>query len=105
VKSGRGYIFLQGMLTNLLNPKVALFFLAFLPQFVNQSRGSIALQIIILGLLFNLLGTTVNVIVSLATSFTGGRLGSRLGDSIVFRRATGAVLIGLGIRVALFDRR
>lgn len=105
VKKSLSSIFLQGMLTNLLNPKVALFFLAFLPQFVNQSRGHIAMQIITLGLLFNLLGTTVNIIISLATSFTGGHFKSRLGDSPFFHWGTGGVLIGLGIRLAFLERR
>jgi threonine/homoserine/homoserine lactone efflux protein len=98
-------VFFQGMLTNVLNPKVALFFLAFLPQFIGQSRGGIVLQIIILGLLFNILGTTVNIIVSLAASMTGGHFMSRLGDSSGFRRLTGCVLIGLGVRLAFLERR
>lgn len=103
--SGLGRIFVQGMLTNLLNPKVALFFLAFLPQFADAARGPVALQILMLGLLFNLLGTTVNVVVALAASFAGGRLRSRVGDSAALRWLTGCALIGLGVRLALLERR
>lgn len=103
--SGLGRVFVQGALTNLLNPKVALFFLAFLPQFADGSRGPVALQILMLGLLFNLLGTTVNVVVALAASFAGGRLRSRVGDSAALRWLTGCALIGLGVRLALLERR
>jgi len=102
---GLGRVFLQGALTNLLNPKVALFFLAFLPQFVDHSRGPVALQILLLGLLFNLLGTTVNVVVALVASFAGGRLKSRVGASAALRWLTGGALIGLGVRLALLERR
>ena len=98
-------IFLQGVLTNVLNPKVALFFLAFLPQFVDASRGSVAAQIIFLGVLFITSGTIVNVAVALAASYTGGRLRNRLGSPAVFRWITGGVFLGLGIRLAMLERR
>ncbi len=97
-------IFFQGIVTNVLNPKVALFFLAFLPQFANRD-GSFAAQIIFLGVLFNILGTLVNVIVALAASYTGLRFKTRIRNSSVPRRLTGGILIGLGVRVALLERK
>jgi len=100
-----GAIFLQGMLTNVLNPKVALFFLAFLPQFVDASRGSVAAQIVVLGMLFNTSGTIVNVGVALAASYTGGRLRNGLECPAILRWVTGSVFLGLGVRLALLERR
>ncbi len=97
-------IFLQGVITNVLNPKVALFFLAFLPQFVNREEN-VAAQIIFLGVLFNTSGTLVNVIVALAASYTGIQFKTRIGNSSVFRWLTGGVFIGLGVRLALLERR
>lgn len=55
-------VFIQGFLTNVLNPKVALFFLAFLPLFVDSSAGPVAPQIILLGCLFNVQGSLVNLL-------------------------------------------
>ncbi|MFI5240011.1 MAG: LysE family translocator [Gemmatimonadales bacterium] len=100
-----GAIFRQGMLTNMLNPKVALFFLAFLPQFVDPSRGSAAMQIVILGLIFDTSGTVVNTIVALATSGAADRVrvNSRLGE--ILHKFTGVVFIGLGVRIAYGSRR
>jgi len=97
-------IFRQGVLTNVLNPKVALFFLAFLPQFVDPARGSAAAQIVALGLLFDTSGTTVNVLVALAASRAGGVL--RRGRAArVLHRVTGGVFLLLGARLALETRR
>src|SRR6476620_6927575 len=95
-----GSIFRQGAITNMLNPKVAIFFLAFLPQFIDASRGSVALQIVVLGLIFNIGGTLVN----LAVAYAGGTLGEllRRNQSIarLQRRFTGLIFVGLGLRLA-----
>ena len=94
-----GVIFRQGVITNVLNPKVALFFLAFLPQFVDPSRGRPALQVIALGLLFDVSGTLVNLAVALGSSRVAARLRSGRSAHIV-QRLTGAVFIALGVRLA-----
>ena len=98
-------IFRQGMLTNVLNPKVALFFLAFLPQFVDPERGPIALQVVSLGLLFNVSGTLVNILVAVLASGAGAWSRRRFGESPLMRRVTGVLFIGLGVRLALLERR
>jgi threonine/homoserine/homoserine lactone efflux protein len=93
-------IFRQGAITNVLNPKVAIFFLAFLPQFINAQRGSVVLQIIVLGLIFNVGGTLVN----LAVAYAGGTLGELLRRNQAIarlqRRFTGLIFMGLGLRLA-----
>ncbi len=98
-------IFWQGVLTNVLNPKVALFFLAFLPQFINLQQNNTAFQILFLGTWFNAGGTLVNIIVSLLF----GKVGKLLNNSPAFiqwqERITGTILIALGIRVALSSKK
>ena len=98
-------VFRQGAITNILNPKVALFFLAFLPQFVDPARGSVALQIVVLGCLFNTSGTIVNIAVAYLAASAGRWLGARGHVERIFRWLTASVFIGLGLRLALGDRK
>jgi threonine/homoserine/homoserine lactone efflux protein len=97
-------VFRQGVVTNVLNPKVAVFFLAFLPQFTDPARGSVEAQLVFLGLLFNLTGTAVNVLVALAASRVGRWTRAHGGASAWLRRLPGAVFIALGLRLALAPR-
>lgn len=96
--------FLDGMTTNLFNPKVALFVLAFLPQFVTPARGSVAAQILFLGLLFNVGGTAINLLVALSASAARGWiLGSRR-ITTALRWVTASLFVGLAARLALAER-
>jgi threonine/homoserine/homoserine lactone efflux protein len=93
--------FMQGLLTNVLNPKVALFFLAFLPQFIEPSTNySIGLQMLILGLIFNFLGTTVNILVALFFGAIKNWLSNHASALKLQEKITGVILIGLGLRLA-----
>ena len=98
-------IFWQGVATNVLNPKVALFFLAFLPQFISVGKGAAALQILFLGAWFNVVGTLVNILVAVLF----GKLGALLSHSPQFvlwqQRITGTVLVALGIKVAMSSNK
>jgi threonine/homoserine/homoserine lactone efflux protein len=89
------------VIVNLLNPKTALFFFAFLPQFADPSRGPVALQILLLGLTFIVLGFCSDSMYALAA----GTLGNRLrGDQRLMRGGrlfSGSVYIGLGILTAV----
>lgn len=100
-----GAIVLQGCVTNILNPKVALFFLAFIPQFIHVDGWSPAAQIIALGLLFNTSGTIVNVVVALAASRATLWLRRNQRGARYLQRATGLVFLALGARLALVRAR
>jgi len=97
-------IFFQGVVTNVLNPKVALFFLAFLPQFAEPSRGSVGVQVLFLGLLFNTSGTIVNIAVGLGASGIGRRLATAPLFARVQRWVCGVVFIGLACRLLAGER-
>ena len=97
-------IFTQGLLSNVLNPKVALFFLAFLPQFVDSSGRHIPLQMVALGLVFSLFGVLFLIAVGLSSGQIGSWLAARPGLAGKLRWITGGVLVALGVRLAVSRR-
>lgn len=97
-------LFRRGVLMNVLNPKVSLFFLAFLPQFVVPGAGSVAGQMALLGLLFMLQAVLVFGAVGCFSGTLGRRLLGRPGVAKFAGRASAAVFAGLGIRLALTER-
>lgn len=95
----------QGVATEVLNPKTALFFLSFIPQFVNRGSGHIFFQFVVLGTVSVILNTSADLIVILLA----GPLGKKIRSSAVFRRrqrtVSGAIMIGLGTYLATSGSR
>lgn len=94
-------VFYQGVVVNLLNPKTALFFFAFLPQFIDPARGRVGMQIISLGAILILFGTLSDMTYALAA----GSIGNWLRGNLKFLRAqrylAGGIYLGLGAATAL----
>lgn len=90
----------QGIATEVLNPKTALFFLSFIPQFVNRASGHVFIQFVMLGTISVVMNTTADLIVI----GMAGPLGEKIRSSAKFRRrqrtVTGAIMIGLGTYLA-----
>jgi threonine/homoserine/homoserine lactone efflux protein len=98
-------VYWQGVLTEILNPKIALFFLSFLPQFVDPARGSVAGQTLFFGLVFHVTGVPINMVVAVAGSamavwFSRNPLFEQIRNWL-----SSIVLIGLGVRLGLSERR
>jgi len=91
----------QGFLVNLLNPKTALFFYAFLPQFVNPARGAVAGQMLLLGALFVLLASCTDSLYALLGSTVGRVLTRNTGFRHLQRYITGSIYIVLGVTAAV----
>ena len=95
----------QGVATEVLNPKTALFFLSFIPQFVGRANGHVFIQFVMLGTISVILNTTADLIVIALA----GPLGNKIRSSATFRRrqrtATGVIMIGLGTYLATSESR
>jgi threonine/homoserine/homoserine lactone efflux protein len=101
-----GRVFRQGALVNVTNPKTALFFFAFLPQFVDTGRGGVGGQVAILGLTFMCLGLVTDGAYGLLAGAVAGWVRARPGYRRAQRWLTGTVFVGLGLATALSgDRR
>jgi len=98
-------VFWQGVLSNVLNPKIAIFFLAFLPQFVDKGGRQVTLQLILLGLTFAFLG----LIFLSAVGYSSGTIGSWITRRPQYARLLGrlsaGILVGLGLRLAVMERK
>ena len=104
-RAGHRRLFWQGVMVNSLNPKTALFFLAFLPQFIDPDRGAVALQAGVLGICF----VTVALVLDGSWALVAGGAGRRLREGARSRRllarASGGVYLGLGAFAAFSGER
>jgi threonine/homoserine/homoserine lactone efflux protein len=94
-------LLLQGIIVNVLNPKPALFFLAFLPQFADPARGQLSLQLAVLGLSFIALGLITDILYAMLAGTAGGWLSRRPAFDAMQRYVTGSVYITLGVLTVL----
>jgi threonine/homoserine/homoserine lactone efflux protein len=102
---GHARLFRDGFMVNLLNPKTALFFLAFLPQFVDPTRGHIAMQIACLGGLLALLGAFTDSCYAIAAGTAGNWLKRSPRYLGIERYVTGVLFVGLGLAAAFSGHR
>jgi threonine/homoserine/homoserine lactone efflux protein len=98
-------VFTDGVVVSVLNPKIAVFFLAFLPQFVDPGRGSVPRQVLLLGLIYVGLALITDGAYALLAGSLRHLLGGRVMQGPVPRYATGVIYLGLGLSTALAARR
>ncbi len=98
-------LFTDGIIVSVFNPKIAVFFLAFLPQFVEPSRGPIPQQILFLGLLYVALALCTDGAYALLSGSIRRWVGGRIAQGPIPQYASGVVYLGLGVSMALTDQR
>ena len=96
-----GGFYVKGLIMNLLNPKVTVFFLAFLPQFAGLAMGNAVLRLLVLGLIFALLSVIIFSTIALFSGILGDRLRTNPRFANILQWLAGCVLTSLGIRLAL----
>lgn len=102
--SGARTLYFRGIIMNVTNPKVALFFLAFLPQFTDGARGSVALQMLLLGSFFMVSTLLVFGAIACFAGFLGDRLQRSGALQTTLNRVAGAIFIGLAVRLLMAER-
>ena len=102
--SGARALYFRGIIMNVTNPKVALFFLAFLPQFTDSARGSVALQMLLLGSFFMVSTLLVFGAVACFAGYLGDRLQRSDALQKTLNRVAGAIFIGLAVRLLMAER-
>ncbi|MGH8137109.1 MAG: LysE family translocator [Steroidobacteraceae bacterium] len=103
-QTSMAHVFWQGFMTNVLNPKVALFFLAFVPQFIDAHSPAKVQAFLLLGALFNTTGTIWNVFVAWAAAFLARQMDAASRIRLWLNRCLGALFVGLGVKLALAQR-
>ncbi|MGJ5208506.1 LysE family translocator [Bradyrhizobium sp. HKCCYLR20261] len=98
-------LFLMGLVTNLLNPKIAMLYLALLPQFIDPAAGSVLTQSVVLGAIQIVISVSVNAVIAMAAGSIALFLAARPTWALVQRYLMGTVLAGLAVRMALEARR
>ncbi|WML34151.1 LysE family translocator [Clostridium sp. OS1-26] len=98
-KSSFKNIYFQGIITNVLNPKVALFFLAFLPQFINPNNTYGALPFLLLGCTFIITGTIWCIILAIFSSYLTGKISKKIGLANSLNKISGIIFVGLGLNL------
>jgi len=94
----------RGVIMNVTNPKVAIFFLAFLPQFADPSRGSLPIQMVIFGAIFIVAALLVFSSIAWSAGFLGDQLGKSARAQMILNRIAGTIFAGLALRLVTADR-
>ena len=98
-------LFAMGLVTNLLNPKIAMLYLALLPQFIDPAQGSVLVQSLVLGSIQTTISVSVNAVIALSAGAITLFLSTRPSWLLIQRYLMGTVLAGLAVRMALETRR
>ncbi|CCD86118.1 putative RhtB family transporter [Bradyrhizobium sp. ORS 285] len=98
-------LFLMGLVTNLLNPKIAMLYLALLPQFIDPTAGSVLTQSVVLGAIQIVISVSINAVIAMAAGSIALFLATRPAWTLLQRYLMGTVLAGLAMRMALEARR